>query len=114
MRIEANVDANSGWVELKPPLARIAEGGTATWIFTGVPDGLRPALLFEDVNPFGHLSWRDGEIQGSAFRGLEGECMYKVCLLGAGGDDPLVRRLQCRDVPAGGLVRDPGPRSQKT
>jgi len=127
LRIEARVDAAAGWVDLDPPRLRIPDQGTVTWIFTGVPDHLQPALLFEGFQPepgaamgstepwrgpFGELSRQDGAILGAGAAGLAGEYVYKVCLVGKDPDDPLIRRLECRRVHAGGLVRDPGPRSR--
>ena len=128
LRIEARVTFDSGWVELDPARGRIAKGSTVTWVFTGVPNDLRPALLFESFTPetdtlvgsadpfqnlFSRLSRQGNEIHGSGFRGLAGEYMYKIYLVAADGDDPRVHKLQCRHVPAGGLVLDPGPRASK-
>lgn len=128
-RIKATVDNPPGWVELDPPRVRIAEGDTVSWVFAGVPAGRRPALLFESfvpgtnvsigsadpsLGPFRQLSRQSDEIHGSGFSGLAGEYMYTICLVAKDGDDLLVRKLQCRKVPAAGLVRDPGPRSLKS
>lgn len=129
VRIEARVDADSGWVELEPPQARVPEGATVIWTFINVPPDLRPALLLESFipeanagagpaapsNPFGRTSRRGDEIHGSDFGGLAGESMYTIGLLAVNGDGTLVRRLQCRNAPAGGggLVRDPGPRAKQ-
>lgn len=124
VKVEATVDAVAGWVELDPPRLRIPDGGTVIWIFTGVPSSLRPALLFEGFQPepgaamgssdpwrgpFGELTRQDDAIRGLRAEGLAGEYTYKVCLVGKDPDDPLIRRLECRRVHAGGLVRDPGP-----
>ena len=126
-RIEAKVDIDAGWVELDQPRVRIAANDTVTWVFTGVPDDRLPALLIESFIPetgvfmgpadpfrnlFSQLSRGDTkEIHGSGFDGLAGEYMYTICLVAKDGDDLLVRKLQCRKVPAAGLVRDPGPPS---
>lgn len=127
LRIEARVIFDSGWVELDPPRGRITKGGTVTWVFTGVPNDFRPALLFEGFTPeadtlvgsadlfqnlFSQLSRQGNEIHGSGFRGLPGEYMYKIYLVAADGDDPRVHKLQCRNAPAGGLVTEPGPRTK--
>jgi hypothetical protein len=130
VRIEANIDADSGWVELDPPQARVPKGATVIWAFTftAVPDDLRPALLFESfipesnvsagladpiLGPFRELSRRGSKIHGSGFEGLAGQYIYKICLVAKDGSNPLVRKLRCRNVPAGGLVPDPGTRGSK-
>lgn len=122
--VEARVNAHAGWVELDPPRVRIPPGGEVVWEFVGVPNDLRPALLFlgftpppdhrtgsinPSLGPFRKLVRRGPEIRGSQERAVAGEYAYKVCLVSADEDNPLVHVLECRGVSAGGLVKDPGP-----
>lgn len=126
LRIEVTVDARAGWASIDPPRTRIRQGGRVTWVFAGVPENLRPALLFESFvprlddsmgstdpfqGPFSRLTREGDTIRGDGTAGPDGEYWYKVCLVADDPANPLVRRLECRGVPAGGLVKDPGPRS---
>jgi len=122
--IEATVDVDAGWVRLDPPRALVPAGSAVLWSFTGLREGQRPALRFlsftpraderpglldPSLGPFRSLVRRGSEIRGSEKHAAKGEYSYKVCLVSADGANALVRQLECRGAPAGGLVDDPGP-----